>query len=100
MGQCLLVLIVSPAMENTLVDWLLEREDIPGFTSVAVSGHGASASSLSAAEQVAGKQRQVMFQLHLQEDVATTIIEGVSDAFAGSGVHYWITPVLASGHLT
>lgn len=100
MSQCLLVLIVSPAMENTLVDWLLERDDIPGFTSVAVSGHGASASSLSAAEQVAGKQRQIMFQLHLQEDVATTLIEGISDAFGGSGVHYWMTPVLASGHLT
>ena len=100
MEQCLLVLIVSPAMENTLIDWLLERDDIPGFTSAAVSGHGASASSLSAAEQVTGKQLQVMFQLHLQEGVATTIIEGVSDAFAGSGVHYWMTPVLASGHLT
>ncbi|HAJ91335.1 MAG TPA: DUF3240 domain-containing protein [Gammaproteobacteria bacterium] len=100
MGQCLLVLIVSPAMENTLVDWLLEHEDIPGFTSATVSGHGASTSSLSAAEQVTGKQLQVMFKLHLQEGVARTVIDEVRDAFGGSGIHYWMTPVLASGHLT
>jgi hypothetical protein len=99
MDQCLLVLIVTPSIENAMVDWLLDRDDIPGFTSVPISGHGASAHSLTPAEQVAGRQRQIMFQLHLPVDTAHPLVEAIRDAFSGSGMHYWLTPVLASGHL-
>jgi len=99
MDECLLVLIVTPTVENAMVDWLLDRDDVPGFASMAVNGHGASAHSLTAAEQVAGRQRQVMFQLHLPRSRAETLIEAVRGAFGGSGMHYWLTPLLASGHL-
>lgn len=50
-------------MEHAVVDWLLDRDDVPEFTGIPVFGHGASASSMTAAEQVAGRQRRVMFQL-------------------------------------
>lgn len=100
MPQCLLVVIVSPAMENAMVDWLLEREDIPGFTSIPVYGHGASADSMTAAEQVAGRQRRVMFQLQLARAATDAVIAELHTAFGGSGMHYWLVPVLASGHLS
>jgi hypothetical protein len=99
MDQCLLVLIVTPTMENTIVDWLLDRDDIPGFTSAPISGHGASAHSLTTAEQVAGRQRQVMFQLHLPVATAQVVVDALRQSFSGSAMHYWLTPVLASGHL-
>jgi len=99
MEHCLLVVIISPSMENAMVDWLLEREDVTGFTSVPVYGHGASAKSMTAAEQVAGRQRRVMFQLHLSQDTAAIIINAINAEFGGSGMHYWQVPVLASGHL-
>ncbi|MGD2073988.1 MAG: DUF3240 family protein [Gammaproteobacteria bacterium] len=99
MDQCLLVLIASPSIEYALVDWLLERDDIPGFTSAPISGHGASAHSLTAAEQVAGRQRQIMFQMHLAEAQARIVIEDAERHFRGSGLHYWLTPVLAAGHM-
>ena len=99
MDQCLLVLIASPSIENAVVDWLLDRNDIPGFTSAPISGHGASTHSLTAAEQVAGRQRQVMFQMHLKEAVARSVIDDAQRAFRGSGLHYWLTPVLAAGHM-
>lgn len=99
MDECLLVLIVTPSIENAMVDWLLERDDVPGFASMPINGHGASAHSLTAAEQVAGRQRQVMFQLHLSRATADALIEAVRSAFSGSGMHYWLTPLLASGHL-
>lgn len=99
MDECLLVLIVTPAIENAMVDWLLDREDVPGFTSLPINGHGASARSLSAAEQVAGRQRQVMFQLHLRHSTANALVEAIRRDFGGSGMHYWLMPVLASGHL-
>lgn len=100
MDRCLLVVIVSPSLEHAVVDWLLDREDVPGFTSIPVFGHGASASSMSAAEQVAGRQRRVMFQLHLDRATADALIQALHAAFAGSGMHYWLTPLVAAGHLS
>jgi len=100
MDQCLLVVIVAPSLENAMVDWLLERDDVPGFTSIPVYGHGASADSMTAAEQVAGRQRRVMFQLHLGQDAATAVIEALHAAFGGSGMHYWLASLQASGHLS
>jgi hypothetical protein len=99
MDECLLVLIVTPTIENAMVDWLLERDDVPGFTSAPINGHGASTHSLTAAEQVAGRQRQVMFQLHLPRAAADSLVGAIRDTFGGSGMHYWLTPVLVSGHL-
>jgi len=99
MDECLLVLIVTPTIENAMVDWLLDRDDVPGFASMPINGHGASAHSLTAAEQVAGRQRQVMFQLHLSRAAADALIAAVRNAFGGSGMHYWLMPLLASGHL-
>lgn len=99
MDQCLLVLIVTPSIENALVDWLLERDDIKGFSSMPISGHGTSAHSLTAAEQVAGRRRQVMFHMHLSEAEAKRLIEDVRQAFSGSGMHYWLMPLLAAEHI-
>jgi len=99
MNPCLLVLIVTPAIENAIVDWLLERDDVPGFSSFAIDGHGASIHSLSPSEQVTGRQRNIMFQLQLPESVAEELITEIREAFRGSGMHYWLAPVLASGHI-
>lgn len=99
MDQCLLSLIVSPAIENALIDWLLERDDIPGFTSVPINGHGTSTDTLTLSEQVAGHRRQIIFRMCLPETVAQTVLAEVQTSFRGSGMHYWLLPVLASGHI-
>lgn len=99
MNECLLVLIVTPSVEHTLVEWLLERDDVSGFTSMPISGHGTSMHSLSVAEQVAGRRRQVMFSMHVPEAVAHDVIAAARHSFGGSGLHYWVLPVLAAGHI-
>jgi len=99
MEQCLLVLIVTPSIENAVIDWLLEHDDIPGFTSMPASGHGVSVHSMTTAEQVAGRQRQIMFQMHLPEPVARDILAAARRQFSGSGMHYWLSPVLSAGHI-
>lgn len=96
---CLLNLVVTPAIEDAMSDWLLAREDVSGFSSHAISGHGSSEHAMSLAEQVAGRRRQVLFQTHLPCSAAYTVIEAVQAAFKGSGMHYWLLPVLASGHV-
>ena len=98
-SKVLLSLVISPDVEDAVVDWLLEQEEISGFTSLPVSGHGASPHSMSLAEQVAGRRRQVMFQTYLYEAESVTVMKGLEEKFAGSGMHYWTTPVITSGHL-
>lgn len=99
MEQCLLALIVTPSIENAVVDWLLEQNDITGFTSMPTNGHGVSSHSMTTAEQVVGRQKQIMFQMHLPEPVAREILLLAQQSFSGSGMHYWLSPVMASGHI-
>ncbi|MGB5835093.1 MAG: DUF3240 family protein [Thiohalocapsa sp.] len=99
MSDCLLNLIVPPQIEDALAEWLLEREDVPGFSSLPVSGHGSSEHSMTLAEQVAGRSRRVMFFTHLPAAIAHTVLDDLRAAFAGSGLHYWVAPVSGFGQL-
>jgi hypothetical protein len=99
MADCLLNLIVPPQVEDALAEWLLERDDVPGFSSVPVAGHGSSEKSMTLAEQVAGRSRRVMFVTHLPSETAKALLDDLRTAFAGSGLHYWVVPVADFGHL-
>jgi hypothetical protein len=99
MADCLLNVIVSPQVEDALAEWLLERQDVPGFSSVPVAGHGSSERSMTLAEQVAGRSRRVMFFTHLPADTAESVLSDLRSAFRGSGLHYWVVPVSSFGHL-
>jgi hypothetical protein len=84
---------------DALAEWLLERDDVPGFTSMPVSGHGSSEHSMTLAEQVAGRSRRVMFFSHLPAATVASVLAGLRTTFGGSGLHYWVSPVQESGHL-
>ena len=99
MPNTLLNLIVPPEAEDLVAEWLLDRDDVPGFTSVPVSGHGSSERSMSLAEQVAGRSRRVMFFTHLPTAVAQSVLAALGEDFKGSGIHYWLTPLSEVGRL-
>ncbi|NEX22552.1 DUF3240 domain-containing protein [Thiorhodococcus mannitoliphagus] len=99
MPNQLIYLIVPPAAEDVVAEWLLERDDVPGFTSTPVSGHGSSERSMTLAEQVAGRSRRVMFFIHLPTPVAASVLAALREEFSGSGIHYWLVPVLEFGRL-
>ena len=98
-NNVLISIVVVPTIEDMVVDWLLERKEISGFTSIAVDGHGSSAHSMTIGEQVAGRKKQVMFQFYLPEQSMSSVVEGLQESFQGTGLHYWVTPVLDSGRL-
>lgn len=97
--NCLLTVIVSPSIEEAMTDWFLSREDVTGFSSHLIFGHGVSEHSMTLSEQVVGKQKEVAFHLHLPHDRAHRLITALRKEFAQSGVHYWLVPVLDAGHL-
>lgn len=97
--QCLLSIVTTPAVEETLVDWLLEREELSGFSSHPIDGHGSRPGDLSLAEQVTGRRRKVLFTIHTECDRMQGIIETLKQDFAGAGLHYWVVPLLEAGRI-
>jgi len=97
--QTLLSIVVSPSVEDSLVDWLLEVDDVTGFTSFPVNGHGSSVHSMNLSEQVAGSRRKILFQTYLSQSQALQILDKMKQDFDNCGIHYWLTPLSAGGHL-
>lgn len=92
----LLTIIVPPVMEEIVVDWLLTQPNITGFTSQASNGHG-SGHEMSLSEQVTGRRRQITFWIELEKNIAESILTELKQSFSGSGLHYWMMPLLDSG---
>lgn len=99
MSECLLVIVATPAIEESIVDWLLERKEISGFSSTRIDGHGSRQSDLSLAEQVAGRQRKVMFHVHAECAQLQALLGELGSAFSGVGLHYWLMPLMAAGQI-
>ncbi len=93
---CLLVLVAPPQLEEPLVDFLLEQEDFSGFSLQKIDGspaHGV----LTLSEQVTGRKRQVMFQVHAGCADVRALVAQLGETFRGAGLHYWIVPLIEAG---
>lgn len=95
----LITLIADPGLEEPLIDWLLRHEDRFGFTSSPLYGHSSQTKGLNLAEQVAGRKRQLRFQLCVDGETRDRLIDRLKLDFAGSGIHYWVLPVMAEGRV-
>ncbi|MCF7968393.1 MAG: DUF3240 family protein [Methylococcaceae bacterium] len=98
-GASLLTLIAPVGLEEPLVDWLLEHASSNGFCSGPINGHSASHESLTVAEQVSGRQRQIRFEVHAQEGEVNLMLERLRGDFADAGIHFWVVPLLESGKI-
>lgn len=96
---CLLTLVAPPSLEETLIDWLLMQENISGFSTTEINGHGARSHQLSIFEQVTGRQKRIEFQIHTEISIANSMIDALKVKFANSGLHYILTPVLNAGQI-
>lgn len=99
MKQCLLIIVTPHALEESLVDWLLERDALSGFSSMRIDGHGSRHTELSLAEQVLGRQRKVMFQVHTECALIETLLAALRCDFTGAGLHYWVMPLVDAGRI-
>jgi hypothetical protein len=100
MHDCqLFTLTAPPSLEEPLVDWLLQFAPEHGFTSFPAFGHSSRHQGLSLAEQVSGRKKQVRFELRLPSAELASLVERLQQDFAGTGLHYWITPVLGHGRV-
>ncbi|MDR2875135.1 MAG: DUF3240 family protein [Methylobacillus sp.] len=98
-ASVVLTLFVPPDLEDALVNWLLENEHIHGFTSMTAHGHGETQAGMTLLEQVTGRQRRVQFLVQTDREIAESLIHGMREQFAGAGMYYILTPVIASGRI-
>lgn len=99
MHEYCLNLICPPAVEEKLLDALLESEGSEVFTSVQIHSHGAPHGGLSAQEQVMGRSRAMQVQVLLSGEALTHLLERFQRDFAGTGIRYWATPVAFEGEI-
>ncbi|WP_349432033.1 DUF3240 family protein [Methylomarinum sp. Ch1-1] len=95
--EFLITLNVPPSLEEAIVDCLLTFESEHGFSSLPVSAHDHRNEGLSVAEQVGGRQKKVRFQMYIEKQALSALIDRLRADFAGAGIHYWVMPVIENG---
>jgi Protein of unknown function (DUF3240) len=93
-----LTLVANREIRDELIDHLAEQPKlVSGFTASAAEGHGPTVPLHSAAEQVKGRADRVLIRIILDDAAAAQVIARMEQAFAGSHLVYWTTPVLSFG---
>lgn len=93
MKDRLIILNAPSALEEALVDCLLSLESEHGFNSFQVNSHHHESKGLSLAEQVSGRQKQICFQIHIDEVGADLLLNQLKNDFSGAKIQYWVVPV-------
>ncbi|MBL4571768.1 MAG: DUF3240 family protein [Gammaproteobacteria bacterium] len=97
-NHSLLVLNTAPELEEDLIDYLLGFEQIEGFTSYQVHGHGEH-HNLNVAEQVTGRRRRSQYEIFLPNSAIPMVLEGLSSA-VGKDIVYWEQTVRNFGRIS
>ena len=93
----LLVLNINPELEEELIDYLLEKDCVSGFTSYQVHGHGHQV-KMSIAEQVTGRRKRIQLELLVEVAEVDSILAGLASE-VGLDIMYWQQPVSGIGRL-
>jgi len=95
--EYLVTLNVPTDLEEVVVDCLLMLESEHGFSSFSVNAHDHRNQGLSLAEQVSGRQKKIRFQMYVPEQGLSVLLAQLRKEFSGSGIHYWVLPVIERG---
>jgi hypothetical protein len=95
----LVTINVPPELEEAVVDCLLTLESEYGFSTFQVNAHDHKNEDLSLAEQVTGRQKKIRFQMYLADAGLAELMSQLQNEFTGSGIHYWVMPIIENGIL-
>lgn len=95
--EYLVTLGVPLSLEEAVVDCLLTLESEHGFSSFPVNAHDHRNEGLSLAEQVSGRQKKIRFQMYVPEAGLAVLLDQLRTEFSGSGIRYWVLPVVENG---
>lgn len=99
MSELCLTLLCPPAIEEKLLDLLLMSPNATVFTSTLTAAHGQVPGDLSPAEQVRGRALATEVKVILDAGDNGALLEDFRRQFAGTGLRYWVTPVVEAGEI-
>ncbi len=98
--NCCLSLVCHKALEDRLVDHLLENPQwVDGFTVAQIEGHSLKQHLPSMLEQVRGRSQRIEIRCVMNLDDAQLLIAHLKIEEPNSEIAYWITPVSEYGRL-
>ncbi len=97
--EFLFTLNAPPSLEEAIMDCLLTFEAEHGFSSFPLNAHDHKNEGLSLAEQVTGRQQKIRFQMTIEKQDLTALITRLRKDFSGSGINYWILPIIDKGFI-
>ena len=97
MSELCLTLLCPPALEEKLLDMLLMSPEVALFTSTPTAAHGSSAGQLSSTEQVLGRAIATQVQVLFAAKDKEALLDTIQQQFAGTGMRYWLAPILEQG---
>ncbi len=98
--DCCLTLIVPKALEDNLLDALLEHETLTmEFTTFEVEGHGRNVIYQSSAEKVRGRAHRIELKIIMHHVDAQTLLRDIKQALPRADIVYYMTPVTEFGSL-
>ncbi len=97
MSELCLTLLCPPTLEEKLLDTLLMAPQAALFTSTPTAAHGSAAGNLSPAEQVLGRAITTQVQVLLAAKDKEALLNTIQQQFAGTGMRYWLAPILEQG---
>jgi hypothetical protein len=95
-NPCLLVFVVTPELEEPVVDWLLAQERLVSFTQQEIRGFNRNHANFSLVEQVTGRQKRIMFHVRTTEIEGRDLLVGLCDGFPGKAIESYMIPLLAT----
>lgn len=97
MSELCLTLLCPPTLEEKLLDMLLMSTEVFLFSSAPAAAHGASADQLSTTEQVLGRALATQIQVLFAEANKEILLARIQQHFSGTGLRYWVAPILERG---
>ncbi len=96
--DCCLTLISPKALEENLVDLLLEHEALAsGFMTSEVEFHGRNVTYQSSTEQVRGRAQRVKMHIIMRHADAQTLLLDIKQNLPRANIVYYITPLAEFG---
>ncbi|KGI76678.1 DUF3240 family protein [Oleiagrimonas soli] len=95
-----LTILAPRDLEDAVLETLLDMQPaLPGFTALAVSGHGEDFEGAGVQEQVRGRIDRSMVWLVLPEDDVERTLTQLRRRMPHPGILWWVEPVDAMGRL-
>lgn len=99
MSELCLTLLCPPEAEERLLDLMLMLPNTTVFTSKPTAAHGLTHENMDQTEQVLGRARATEVEVIFAEDDKAALLDALRQQFAGTGLRYWLTPVIESGEI-